>query len=145
VRLVVTKRNRGAVLLEASGIIHEGIPEDSYHERLIKYIPVETIALFIAVYGITYYLSGSEIWYPLMARWILIAGILGTVLYLWRVEDVRDMVQLAISTAGFFIWTGALGVITVASLPYYNAVVAGVILIVYVFGAPLIDGLPGTW
>jgi hypothetical protein len=145
VRLVVTKRNRGAVLLEASGIIHEGIPEDSYRERLIKYIPVETVALFIAVYGITYYLSGSEIWYPLMARWILIAGILGTVLYLWRVEGVRDMVQLAISTAGFFIWTFALGVVTVASLPYYNAVVAGVFLIVYVFGTPLIDGLPGTW
>jgi hypothetical protein len=145
VRLVVTKRNRDAVLLGASGIIHEGIPEDSYRERLIKYIPVETIALFIAAYGITYYLSGSEIWYPLMARWILITGILATVLYLWRVEGVTDVIQLAISTAGFVIWTGALGVITVASLPYYNEVVAGVLLIVYVFGAPLIDGLPGTW
>jgi hypothetical protein len=144
-RLVVTKRNREAVLLGASGIIHEGIPEDSYRERLIKYIPVETIAIFIAVYGITYYLSGSEIWYPLMARWILIAGILGTVLYLWQVENVTEVTQLAISTAGFVIWTGALGVITIASLPYYNAVVAGVLLIVYVFGAPLIDGLPGTW
>ena len=144
-RLVVTKRNREVVLLGASGIIHEGIPEDSYRERLIKYIPVETIALFIAVYGITYYLSGSEIWYPLMARWILIAGILGTVLYLWQVEGVTDVIQLAISIAGFVVWTGALGVITVASLPYYNAVVAGVLLIVYVFGAPLIDGLPGTW
>jgi len=55
------------------------------------------------------------------------------------------MVQLVISTAGFIIWTCALGVITVASLPYYNAVVAGIILIAYVFGAPLIDGLPGTW
>jgi hypothetical protein len=145
VRLVVTKRNRGAVLLGASGIIHEGIPEDSYRERLIKYIPVETLALFIAAYGITFYLSGSETWYPLMARWILIAGILGTVLYLWKAEDVTDVIQLAISTAGFVIWTCALGVITVASLPYYNAVVAGVLLIVYVFGAPLIDGLPGMW
>jgi len=145
VRLVVTKRNRDAVLLGASGIIHEGIPEDSYRERLIKYIPVETIALFIAAYGITYYLSGSEIWYPLMARWILIAGILATVLYLWQVEGVTDVIQLAISTAGFVIWTGALGVITVTSQPYYNEVAAGVLLIVYVFGAPLIDGLPGTW
>lgn len=144
-RLVVTKRNRDAVLLGASGIIHEGIPEDSYRERLIKYIPVETIALFIAAYGITYYLSGSEIWYPLMARWILIAGILATVLYLWQVEGVTDVIQLAISTAGFVIWTGALGVITVTSQPYYNEVAAGVLLIVYVFGAPLIDGLPGTW
>jgi hypothetical protein len=141
-RLVITKRNRDAVLLDASGRVNRGIPDDSYRERLIKYIPSETIALFIAVYGITYYLSGSENWYPLMARWILIAGILGTLLYLWHAEGVTDLMQLAISTIGFVIWTCALGVVTVASLPLYNAIVAGLILIVWVFGAPLVDGWP---
>ena len=79
-RLVITKRNRDAVLLDASGRVNRGIPDDSYRERLIKYIPAETLALFVAAYGITYYLSGSQAWYLLMARWILIAGILGTVL-----------------------------------------------------------------
>jgi hypothetical protein len=144
-RLVITKRNRDAVLLDASGRVNQGIPDDSYRERLIKYIPAETIALFIAVYGITYYLSGSEDWYPLMARWILIAGILGTLLYLWYAEGVTDIVQLAISTIGFVIWTCALGVVTVASLPFYNAIVAGVVLVVWVFGAPLVDGWPEQW
>jgi hypothetical protein len=144
-RLVITNRNRDAVLLDASGRVNQGIPDDSYRERLIKYIPAETIALFIAVYGITYYLSGSETWYPLMARWILIAGILGTLLYLWQAEGVTDIVQLAISTIGFVIWTSALGVVTVASLPFYNAVVAGILLIVWVFGAPLVDGWPEKW
>jgi hypothetical protein len=145
VRLVITKRNRDAVLLDASGRVNRGIPDDSYRERLIKYIPAETLALFVAAYGITYYLSGSQAWYLLMARWILIAGILGTVLYLWQVEEVTDIVQLAITTLGFVIWTGALGVITVATLPFYNAVVAGVLLVVWVFGAPLIDGVPERW
>lgn len=144
-RLVITKRNRDAVLLDASGRVNRGIPDDSYRERLIKYIPAETLALFVAAYGITYYLSGSQAWYLLMARWILIAGILGTVLYLWQVEEVTDIVQLAITTLGFVIWTGALGVITVATLPFYNAVVAGVLLVVWVFGAPLIDGVPERW
>jgi hypothetical protein len=144
-RLVVTKRNRDAVLLDASGRVNQGIPDDSYRERLVKYIPVETIALFIAAYGITYYLSGSEVWYPLMARWILIAGIIGTMLYLWQAEGVTDLVQLAISAIGFVVWASALGVVTVASLPLYNAVVAGVLLILWVFGAPLIDGWPETW
>ena len=141
-RLVITKRNRNALLLDASGRVNQSIPDDSYRERLIKYIPSETIALFIAIYGITYYLSGSEEWYPLMARWIFIAGILGTLLYLWHAEGVTDLVQLAISTIGFVIWTCALGVVTVASLPLYNAIVAGLILIVWVFGAPLVDGWP---
>ena len=61
-----------------------------------------------------------------MARWILVAGILGTILYLWQADGVTDLVQLAISTIGFVIWVCALGVVTVASLPYYNAVVAAV-------------------
>ena len=144
-RLVITKRNRDGVLLDASGRVNRGIPDDSYRERLIKYIPSETIALFIAVYGITYYLSGSEDWYPLMSRWILIAGILGTLLYLWHAEGVTDLVQLAISTIGFVLWACALGIVTVASLPYYNAVVAAVLLVVWVFGAPFIEGMPEQW
>jgi hypothetical protein len=144
-RLVITKRNRDTILLDASGRVNQGIPDDSYRERLIKYIPAETIALFVAVYGMTYYLSGSEDWYPLMARWILIAGILGTGVYLWQAEGVTDLVQLAISTIGFVIWTCALGVVTVAALPFYNAIVAAALLVVWVFGAPLVDGWPAKW
>lgn len=144
-RLVITKRNRDALLLDASGRVNRGVPDDSYRERLIKYIPSETIALFIALYGTTSYISGSETWYPLMARWILVAGILGTVLYLWQAEGVTDIAQLAISTIGFVIWVCALGVVTVASLPFYNAVVAAVLLIVWVFGAPFIEGRPERW
>lgn len=144
-RLVITKRNRDALLLDASGRVNRGVPDDSYRERLLKYIPSETIALFIALYGTTYYISGSEPWYPLMARWILVAGILGTVLYLWQAEKVTDLVQLCISTTGFVLWVCALGVVTVASLPFYNAVVAAVLLIVWVFGAPFIEGMPEKW
>jgi hypothetical protein len=144
-RQIITKRNRDAVLLDVSGRVNQGIPDDSYRERLMKYIPSETIALFIAVYGITNYLSGSEDWYPLMARWILIAGILGTLLYLWHAEGVTDLVQLTISTIGFVIWACALGIVTVASLPFYNAVVAAILLIIWVFGAPFIEGMPEKW
>ena len=141
-RQVITRRNRDVVLLDTAGRVNLGIPDDSYRERLIKYIPVETIALFVAVYGITYYLSGSASWYPGMARWILIAGILGTGIWLWKIDNVTDIVQIAISTAEFVIWVAALGVVTVTSLPYYNAIAAGLLLILFVFGAPLIVGIP---
>jgi hypothetical protein len=144
-RFVVTKRNHDAVLAGTKGRFNEDVPNDSYRERLIKYVPVETIALFIVLYGITYYLYGTESWYPIMARWILILGLLGTVLYLWKVENITDMVQLGISAIGFLIWVCALGVITVAALPFYNAIVAGLLLFAYVFLAPLIDGVPDIW
>jgi hypothetical protein len=142
---VVTKRNRDTVLSREKGCFSQDMPNDSYRERLIKYVPVETIALFIVVYGITYYLSGTESWYPVVARWILILGFAGTVLYLWKVESITDVVQLCISAIGFLIWACALGVVTVTSLPFYNAVVAGLLLFAYVFFAPLIDGVPEVW
>ena len=63
-RQVITRRNRDVVLLDTAGRVILVIPNDSYRERLLKYIPVETIALFIAVYGMTCYLSGSASWYP---------------------------------------------------------------------------------
>ena len=144
-RTVITKRNRDIVLLDSSGRVNRGIPDDSYRERLLKYVPVEIIALFIAIYGTTFYLSGSEDWYPLMARWILIAGILGTLLYLWHAEGVTDPVQLAISAIGFAIWTGALGIVTVSDLPFYNQIAAAALLVAWVFGAPLIEGIPERW
>ena len=142
---MVTKRNRDAVLAGAKGRLGEDVPNDSYRERLIKYVPVETIALFIVLYGITYYLYGTESWYPIVARWILILGFLCTVLYLWKVENITDGVQLGISAIGFLIWVSALGVITVTDLPFYNAIVAGLLLFAYIFLAPLIDGVPEVW
>jgi hypothetical protein len=145
VRLVITKRNRGSVLLDASGRVNQGIPDDSYRERLVKYVPVETLALFVAFYGTTYYISGSETWYPLMARWIMIAGIIGTVLWLWYADGVTDIVQLGISAIGFVIWVFALGVVTVASLPFYNQAAAAALLLIWLFCAPFIDGIPERW
>lgn len=142
---MVTRRNRDTVLSVAKGGSDQDMPNDSYRERLIKYIPVVTIALFITIYGITYYLYDTGSWYPVVARWILIPGVLGTVLYLWKVENISDAVQLGISAIGFLIRACALGVVTVTSLPFYNAIVAGLLLIAYVFLAPLIDGVPEVW
>lgn len=144
-RLVITKRNRGTALLDSYGRINQTVPDDSYRERLIKYVPAETLALFVALYGITYYISGSEDWFPLMARWILIAGILGTAGYLWQAEGVTDIVQITISVTGFILWAAALAVVPVTSLPYYNAAAAAVLLVLWIFLAPLIDGIPYRW
>ena len=48
----------------------------------------------------------------------------------------------AISATGFFLWDCALWVVTAASLSFYNAFLAGLLLVVWVSGVPLIDGWP---
>jgi hypothetical protein len=62
-----------------------------------------------------------------------------------RRGGVPDPVQLAISTIGFVFRVCALGWDTVTSLPLFNAVVVGLLLIAWVFSIPLIDGWPEKW
>jgi hypothetical protein len=141
-RLVVTKRNYDALNIGRPG---QEIRKDSYRERLVKYVPVETLVLYVAVYGASYALLSYQPYFSLLARWILLAGMFGTLLYLWKVEGVTDWVQLVISMSGFVIWVFAFGVVPVSELLWYNQVVTALLLPVYVFGTPLIEGTPDRW
>lgn len=144
-RLVVTKRNSGAVNFRRGDGAGTEIPQGSYRGRMMKYIPVEILVLYVAVYGTAYATTSSEPYFSLAARWILILGITGTVLWLWKVEGVNDAIQLATSTAGFFLWAVALGVVPVTDLPGYNQIAASLALPLYVFLSPLIEGIPARW
>jgi hypothetical protein len=144
-RLVVTKRNYDALNTRAGGLPGRELSPDTYRERLIKYIPVEALVLYVAVYGILYFLMSTQPYFSLVARWILLAGIFGTPLWLWKIEGVTDWVQLIISTFGFMVWLFALGVVPVTDLPWYNQVASSIILPVYVFGTPFIEGIPEHW
>jgi len=145
VRLVVSKRNYDAVNTRAGSEAAAEIPLDTYRERLIKYVPVEMLVIYIAVYGSTYALLSYQPYFSLLARWVLIAGILGTFVWLWKIERVNDQVQLAVSTFGFVVFALAFGVIPVTELPGYNQVAAALFLPVYIFGTPLIEGIPERW
>ncbi len=144
-RLVVTLRNREAVTMGSWGVPATGVLPDTYRERLIKYIPVEVIVLFVAAYGTGYAVLGTDPLFSRIALWIVLAGLVGTPFYLWRAGQVTDLVQLLISTLGFVVWVFALGVLPVSELPWYNQVVAALVLPVYVFASPLIEGIPDRW
>jgi len=144
-RMVITKRNYETVPAGSSGTASVGVSHDSYRERLFKYIPAEIVVIYVAVYGIVYAIFAADPLFPLAARWILIAGIAATPLYLWDAEHVTDWVQLVISTFGFVLWAYALGVVPVSALPGYNQVVASLALPIYVFLSPLIEGIPERW
>ena len=144
-RLVVTKRNYDILNTKGQGTAGKEIPPDSYRERLVKYIPVEVLVMYVAAYGSAYAILSFEPYFSLLARWLFLAGIVATLLWLWKIEGVTDWVQLAISMFGFVVWIFALGVVPVAELPWYNQVAAALILPAYVFGTPLIEGIPEQW
>jgi len=144
-RLVVTKRNYDALNTGRSGAAGVEIRPDSYRERLVKYIPVEALVLYVAAYGSAYAALSFQPYFSLLARWILLAGIAISLIWLWKVEKVTDWIQLAISTFGFVIWVFAFGVVPVAELPWYNQIVAALFLPLYVFGTPLIEGIHDRW
>jgi hypothetical protein len=139
-RMVITKRNIDRVAAGTAGPV-----PDTYRERLLKYIPAEVIAVYVALYGIAYAVAAYDPLFPPVARWILIAGVMATPVYLWKAEGVTDAVQLAISTAGFLLWACALGVEPVAGLAGYNQVAASLALPAYVFLTPFIEGIPERW
>jgi hypothetical protein len=65
-------------------------------------------------------------------------GILGTPLYLWRVQQVSKRVQLAVSTAAFSVWVFALGG-AFATLSWYEPFLGSVMLVIFTFFVPLIS------
>ena len=144
-RLVLTKRTSAAVTAGAPDGAAPAVPYDSYRERLVKYVPVEIIVLYVAAYGILYAAGSTDPWFAFTAFWLFIAGILAVFLYLWIAEGICDGIQIAISIAGFVLFAFALGVIPLSVLPGYNQIVFSVLLPVYVFLSPLFEGRPDRW
>jgi large subunit ribosomal protein L7/L12 len=110
---------------------------DNYTDRLLKYIPAESVALYLILQGIV--LSSVEA--PALNAWLWFAfgiGIICTPLYLWRTQQVNKIVQLAVSTAAFGVWVLALGG-AFASLSWDEPFLGSLMLVVFTFFAPLIS------
>lgn len=110
---------------------------DDYVDRLLKYIPAESVALYLTLQGII--LSGAE--GPSLDQWLWIIfaiGLVGTPMYLWRVVKVGKKGQLVVSTAAFGVWVFALGG-AFASMSWYEPFIGSLALVVFTFFVPLIS------
>jgi len=110
---------------------------DYYTDILLKYIPAESVALYLTLQGMV--LSSVEA--PALNAWLWVAfgiGIIGTPLYLWRIQQVSKRMQLAVSTVAFGVWVFALGG-AFAALSWYEPFLGSVMLVVFTFFAPLIS------
>jgi len=111
---------------------------DDYTDRLLKYIPAESVALYLTLQGIILSGAGEA---PNLNTWlwfILVIGLISTVLYQWRVLKIGKVVQLAVSTVAFGVWVFALGG-AFASLSWYEPFIGSLTLVIFTFFAPLIS------
>lgn len=111
-----------------------GKPDD-YSGRLLKYIPAEVVALYVALDTVI----RSSPKFPIAVYWsVFVFCVIATYLYLWRVQKVRKGLQLHISAIAFCVWVFALGG-PFAHLSWYDPIYGGLLLPMYTFLAALIE------
>lgn len=112
-----------------------GTQADDYTSKLVKYIPSEVVALYIALGSIL----GSSDKSDSSLYWVIFGVCLvGTGLYLWRVTNVTKVTQIVISVVAFFVWAFALGG-PFESLNWYDPVYGALLLPIYTFFVPMLE------
>ena len=118
----------------------ESIPADGYADKLIKYIPADVVAAWLAVTGIVAGDPGSP-QKPLL--WFLFVAFLA-ITFFWTLKQTaqrsknRAMTQTAISTGSFAVWVFALGG-PFATLAFYRPSYGAIALIMYTLLVALIN------
>jgi hypothetical protein len=115
------------------------VPPDKYGDRLVKYIPAESVAFYTFVdklltsyYGIdasgTATARSADRWLTYLPWAFLILGLVGTPIYLYR-QRLKDQpwgVHAMISTLAFVLWAYTLGGSVFILHHWYHILIAGV-------------------
>lgn len=122
-RRIVTKQLQ-------SGTSKEAV--DGYQDRLVKYIPADINAAWLALTGIV---KSATTIPQSTVMWILF-GILLVLTPIWTWKQTYEpkkplaRTQIIISTGAFFVWVFALGA-PFTSLSFYQPVYGSILLILY--------------
>jgi hypothetical protein len=128
------------------------LPPDTYKDRLVKYIPAESIAFYtftdkmlIAFYGID--ASGNptkvpaDTALPIVSWGLFLLTLVGTPIYLRRQQISGQPWQLnaTLATIAFVLWAYTLSCSIVLLNHWYNALLAGLAAPVFTFVAGAIE------
>ena len=115
--------------------IEQAMEPDKYTSRLLKYIPAEIIALYLTFDAIIRSVQHIQLY----IYWIIFGFcLIGTYLYLWRIEKVKKQTQLVLSVVAYCVWVFALGGPFIY-LSWYNPVYGGLLLPAYTFIVAIIE------
>ena len=111
--------------------------EDSYSERLMKYIPTEIIALYLT-FDTIIRSSSEDILTTKVIYWmIFFFCILAIILVLIRKDKVKSSLEISISVVAFAVWIFALGG-PFLEFCWYKTLYGALLLPAYTFLVPLI-------
>jgi hypothetical protein len=107
-------------------------PYDNYYSRLVKLIPSEIIALYLALDGIASAMKQKEI-----LLWIVFGiAVIGTWFYLGKMANVTRVAQRLLTILAFAIWVYVFGG-PFAQLSWYDPGYGKLLLVVYTFFVPV--------
>lgn len=130
-------------------------PGDDYKERLVKYIPAESVAFYTftdklvaSQYGLDSTALAATQGAPataMLLAWLLFGlGVVGTPIYLYRQRKPNQPWRLhaGISTLAFILWAYTLGGSLFVILGWYEVFVAGLLAPIFTFVAGFVEPRP---
>jgi hypothetical protein len=105
---------------------------DSYSAKLLKLIPAEVSAAYLAINSLVPMQNGFDVTMKLS----LVVLTIFCPLYLWRLGNVSSWLQVLFTTASFPLW--ALNISSARVSDWISPIVLGVILILVTVAIPLV-------
>ncbi len=150
-RLVVPQSAITGRLASAKSL--KNLPPDDYRDRLIKYIPAESVALYVAVdkmvnshYGLSTLTADSVVsTQAAIVSWAILAlGIIGTPIYLYRrrLPGQPWMLNAGVSTIAFVLWAYTLSGSVFLVHQWYSVFWAGLLAPIFTFVAGFFEPKP---
>ena len=107
--------------------------DQNYGEKLLRLIPSEIVAAYIVVTSV---IPESAVkWGYLIVSIILFITV---PFYMWRIQKVKNILQLIITTIAFAVWTYSLNGGAFKELGLYKSWIASVILVLWTLIIPII-------
>ncbi|MDZ7927136.1 MAG: hypothetical protein U5L46_08670 [Agrobacterium sp.] len=150
-RLVVPQSAITGRLASARSL--KNLPPDDYRDRLVKYIPAESVALYVAVDKMVNSHFGLSMLTPesfvstqaFLVSWaILVLGIVGTPIYLYRrkLPGQPWLLNASISTIAFVLWAYTLSGSVFLVHQWYSVFAAGLLAPIFTFVAGFFEPKP---
>ena len=112
--------------------------DNVYTDRLVKLVPAEFVTAYVAISQSVQ--DELDLRQPVLLA-VFILFVLVIPLYLQRVTEVTNRIQIAVTTASFVVWAYALGDAfqpgTLIHLNMYSSAVASVLLVVWTTVTPV--------
>jgi hypothetical protein len=117
---------------------------DTYFDRVVKYIPSDVVAAWIAASGLITAAKTTQYELGKQGLWtVFLVGLAFAALWTWKQTakpaTPPPIVQTLVSAGAFAVWVFALGGPFPSSVGLYNPVKSSLVLIAYTLGVALIN------